>query len=76
LKGIIIRNSHTSPYQKLFAWYNKLVFNWSGSSINSDNEDTDSGIEEAILDMDALYLEDDNDGLANTGGPSEVYFYF
>lgn len=81
MKAIIIRNSHTPPYQKLFAWFNKLVFNWTGSDakgINSDIEDTDSGIEEAILQMDVLYIEDDDNNPANTGGlgPSqEVIIY-
>ena len=64
LKEIIIRNSDTGPYQTLFAWFNKIVFNWSGSDargVNSDIEDTDSGVEEAILQMDSLNLEDDAD---------------
>jgi hypothetical protein len=66
LKEIIIRNSPTLPYQKLFAWFNKMVFNWNGSDakgINSlsDFEDTDSGVEAAILQLDVLNLEDDND---------------
>jgi hypothetical protein len=64
LKEIIIRNSATLPYQKLFAWFNNIVFNWNGShakGINSDIED-DSGVEEAILQMDVLnFLEDDDD---------------
>ena len=41
-----------------------MVFNWSGSGakgINSDIEDTDSGIEEAILQMDVFHLDDDDD---------------
>lgn len=63
MKEIIIRNSATSPYQKLFAWFNKRVFDWSGSDakgINSDIGDTDSGVEEAILRINELDLEDDN----------------
>lgn len=84
MKEIIIRNSATPPYQKLFAWFNRIIFNWSGSDakgINSDI-DTDSGVEEAILQMDGLYLDDDdNNPPANvdTGGlePSqEVSTYF
>ena len=64
MKEIIIRNSDTPPYQKLFKWFNKIVFNWSGSDakgINDDPDDTDSGVEEAILQMDGLYLYDDDD---------------
>ena len=40
-----------------------MVFNWSGSGakdINSDIEDTDSGIKEAILQMDVFHLDDDD----------------
>lgn len=69
MKEIIIRNSSTPPYQKLFAWFNKIIFNWNGSGakgINSDDfEDTDSGVEEAILQMDVLSLEDDLDDVDN-----------
>lgn len=64
MKEIIIRNSATPPYLKLFAWFNKVIFDWSGSDargINGDIEDTDSGVEEAILQMDGLYLDDDDD---------------
>lgn len=47
-------------------WFNKRVFDWNGSdakgiNIDSDIEDTDSGVEEAILQMDELDLEDDDD---------------
>ena len=40
-----------------------MVFNWSGSGakgINSDIEDTDSRIEEAILQMDVFHFDDDD----------------
>jgi hypothetical protein len=75
LKEIIIRNSNTETYRKLFAWFNKIVFNWNESGakgINSDIEDTDSGVKEAILQMDVLLLEDNDDNGDPTGPPTNV----
>jgi hypothetical protein len=60
-------------------WFNKLVFDWNGSGakcITSDIEDLDSGIEEAILQMDVLYLEDDDDNMAAVGEHSQEVYLF
>ena len=51
-------------YQKLFAWFNQLVFDWGSSSktIVSDSDDnSDSGVEDAILGIDNLQLNDMNE---------------
>jgi len=49
----------------LFAWYNRLVFDWMGSNAKGVDvdigDDSDSGIEDAILQMDDLQLNDDEE---------------
>jgi hypothetical protein len=47
----------------LFAWFNQLVFHWEGSDakgVKVNASDSDSGIEDAILQMDTLQLSDDD----------------
>ena len=65
LKEIILRNSNTKQYQKLFAWYNQLVFDWIGSDARgvSVGDDSDSGVEDAILKINDLQLDDDTDDI-------------
>jgi hypothetical protein len=45
----------------LFAWYNRLVFNWAGSDARGVDmgEDSDSGIEDVILQMEDFQIDDD-----------------
>ena len=56
LKEILIHNSGTTQYQKLSSWFNQLVFNWEQSIISNSDDNSDSGIEDAIFGIDNLQL--------------------
>jgi hypothetical protein len=57
-------------YLKLFQWYNDLVFHWSSTDlIRNEPEETDSGVEEAILGLQDMQLDNDSeDNDANDDG--------
>jgi hypothetical protein len=68
LKEIIIRNSESTVYQRLFQWYNDLVFHWSSTNLTGNEpEDTDSGVEEAILGLENMELDDEDNDMNNEG---------
>jgi len=55
-------------YQRLFQWYNDLVFHWSSTDLTRDEpKDTDSGVEEAILGLQGIQLDDEDNDMDDGG---------
>jgi len=55
-------------YQRLFQWYNDLVFHWSSTDLTrNEPEDTDSGVEEAILGLQGIQLDDEDNDMDDGG---------
>ncbi|KAF8156732.1 hypothetical protein B0H34DRAFT_859427 [Crassisporium funariophilum] len=68
LKEIIICNSENAVYQRLFQWYNDLVFHWSSTDLTrNEPKDTDSGVEEAILGLQGIQLDNEDNDMDDGG---------